>query len=67
MEEKLSKGMGDGDEKREGFIKKKKANEGGGKWGGGKNERIGKSTDFIALFVPSFTLSTLPGGKRSPV
>lgn len=66
MEEKLSKRMGDGDDKREGFIKKKKQTRGeGGK--GEKNERIGKSTDFIALFVPSFTLSTLPGGKRSPV
>lgn len=45
--------------------KKKQTRVEGGK--GEKNERIGKSTDFIALFVPSFTLSTLPGGKRSPV
>lgn len=67
MEEKLSKGMGDGDEKREGFIKKKKKQTRVEGSGGEKNERIGKSTDFIALFVPSFTLSTLPGGKRSPV
>lgn len=39
MEEKLSKGMGDGDEKREGFIKKKKANEGGGKGGEERENR----------------------------